>query len=326
LDPKWKVLAMKCRVCGVEADHPQYEVPEMMYGTHELFPYFQCSECGCLQIVEVPSDMRRHYEGPYYSYRPVRRKNPIKRLAQGLRDRFAVSGNGFVGKLLHARSPAPLLDLLRPLRVTPDSAILDVGCGSAQLLYSLREIGFRNLLGADPFIEQDIEYDNGLSVRKLDINHVPGRCDLIMFHHSFEHVPDPLATLRAVFERLNAGGRCMLRVPTVSSFAWQHYGVHWVQLDAPRHFHLFSRRSIEALCEQTGFSLDAVVYDSGPFQFWGSEQYLKNVPLHDERSFARNPKASMFRPEEIADFTKRAHALNRAEQGDQAVFYLSKTS
>jgi len=38
------------------------------------------------------------------------------------------------------------------------------------------------------------------------------------------------------------GGWCVIRIPTVSSFAWEHYREQWVQLDAPRHFFLHKVR------------------------------------------------------------------------------------
>ena len=66
-----------------------------------------------------------------------------------------------------------------------------------------------------------------------------------MFHHSFEHLPDPIETLERVYRLMPSGGNCLIRIPLVSSEAWKKYGPHWVQLDAPRHFFLYSIESLK---------------------------------------------------------------------------------
>jgi 2-polyprenyl-3-methyl-5-hydroxy-6-metoxy-1,4-benzoquinol methylase len=58
-------------------------------------------------------------------------------------------------------------------------------------------------LGIDPFLEQSIEYENGLRILKKTIREVEGEWDVIMFHHSVEHLPDPLETLQSVTELLS---------------------------------------------------------------------------------------------------------------------------
>jgi hypothetical protein len=144
-----------------------------------------------------------------------------------------------------------------------------------------------------------------------------------MFHHAFEHLVDPAATLQQVAARLAPGGQCLLRVPTVTSHAWQHYGVNWVQLDAPRHLHLFAHASIECLAQAAGFAVESVVHDAYALQFWGSEQYQLGIAMHDERSHARSP-GRLFSPAQIAGFERRSEALNRRNLGDQAAFYLRR--
>lgn len=73
-----------------------------------------------------------------------------------------------------------------------DSNILDVGCGNGFLLNQMYGFGFKNLTGIDPFIEADIHYPNGINVYKKYISELEGRYDVIMLHHSFEHIPDPV--------------------------------------------------------------------------------------------------------------------------------------
>jgi SAM-dependent methyltransferase len=235
-----------------------------------------------------------------------------------------VFGGGPLGRALYRRAPAIELHSLQPLQLQRESRVLDVGCGAGALVFALGELGLRQACGIDAFVPADIVYDNGVTVKRQDIFQTQGSWDAIMFHHSFEHLADPAATLARVAQLLVPGGQCLLRVPTVTSYAWQHYGVHWVQLDAPRHLHLFSHESMRRLALAAGFELERIVHDATAFQFWGSEQYRAGVPLHDEGSYARNPGAGLFSAAQIAEFERRSVVLNAQQQGDQAAFYLRR--
>lgn len=320
--------ALKCRICGNSGPHQTVVAREMMFGLKEEFPYFHCSHCDCLQIVEIPRDMSKYYRSDYYSLSSDPShlyNNPLKKMVRRLRDNFAVFNKGLLGKCIHSLFPAEAdLGSLSAIPLTKESRILDAGCGTGFLVYFLKEAGFKNVMGIDPYIEGAIEYKNGLKIKKRNIQEVDGEWDLVMFHHSFEHVADPGETLHRVAKGLAPGGWCLLRVPVVSSYAWQQYGTNWVQLDAPRHFHLHSPKSIRMLAERENLKLEKIVYDSSDLQFWGSEQYQKDIPLMSDRSYGVNPVQSNFSANEITAFKQKAKQLNQESLGDQAAFYLKK--
>lgn len=320
---------MKCRICDNRENNKTYETREMMFGYRDKFIYFECPRCECLQISEIPSDMAKYYPPDYGSFPRVsarRSINPIRKFLRKSRDTYAVFGRGVVGKLICGKFPRKILRPynLSRLHLRRDSSILDIGCGSGLLLYTLKEIGFKNVMGIDPYIDRDIEYENGLKILKATIHSVRREWDLIMFHHSFEHIPDQLATLGVVSRSLSRDGVCLIRIPTTSSYAWRHYGVNWVQLDAPRHFYLHSVESVKILANKSNLELKEIVYDSSDFQFWGSEQYARDIPMLSARSYFKNPSNSIFSKEEIKAFEENAKVLNMENRGDQAAFYLVK--
>lgn len=316
---------MECRICDKKDDHITYQVREMMIGLRETFHYVLCSSCGCLQIVEIPQSMARYYPSTYYSFsnEPASEGLPYK-WARRERAKYAVYGKGVMGGLLYRRFPNPALRSLSRLGVMREARILDVGCGSGSVLYALRQIGFTNLLGIDPYIDDDIRYENGVSILKTTIEALAGQWDVIMFHHSFEHASRPLEMLQAASRLLSEDGVCIVRIPVVTSFAWDHYGVHWVQLDAPRHFFLHSSDSMALLARQAGLKVEDIVCDSTALQFWGSEQYLRDIPLYSERSYAVNPSNGIFSRGQIKAFEQQAERLNANHRGDQAAFYLRR--
>jgi hypothetical protein len=97
-----------------------------------------------------------------------------------------------------------------------------------------------------------------------------------------------------------------------------------VQLDAPRHLFIHSVKSMETLAAQAGLRVAEVAWDSTEFQFWGSEQYLRDIPLRADASYATRPEKSIFSARQIADFRTKAAELNALGRGDQAAFFLVK--
>ena len=317
---------MSCRICGNAVDNRPYVVPEMMYGTREAFDYFECNACGCLQIAGYPVNVERHYGAAYYSFGVAdRRVGPVDRIRIKVRDRYEIFRRGRLGRYLAEREPNPSLANLAPALTHRTQRILEIGCGSGALLKSLRAIGFKHLTGADAFIEADVRIDRDFIIRKASLADIDGRFDVIMFHHSLEHMPDQHTVFRQIADRLQPAGKCVIRVPLSSSFAWEHYRIDWVQLDAPRHFYLHTIDSLGRLAASVGLRISKTIFDSTAFQFWGSEQYRRGIPLQDDRSLARCRIAdSIFTREQMEEFRRRTATLNFLQRGDQAVFIMDR--
>ncbi|MEP3211390.1 MAG: class I SAM-dependent methyltransferase [Maribacter sp.] len=309
---------MNCRICGNSESNTAYIGKEMMFGLRDEFDYFQCSRCECLQIADVPDDMSRYYPEQYYSFGSYS-GNKFK----GFKGRFRrmkyaalVNHQNFFHTIVRFLTGKTDYDLFQGLQVQNSTRILDVGCGNGQsFLYPLAEVGYSNILGCDPYLEDDISYPNGLNIKNSSIHNLSGTWDIITFHHSFEHINDPIENLKKVRQLLAPNGVCIIRIPTVSSFAWQHYKTNWVQFDAPRHFFLHSKKSMQKLAEITNLDFFKTDYDSTHFQFSGSEMYRKDIPLSERRSVGFFNKLR---------YKKRARKLNKEGNGDQAAFFFKK--
>lgn len=303
----------------------------MMFGTRETFDYFECSQCGTLQIEEVP-DLRSHYPKDYLSLGDAEDVPLSQTLRRRLIGRsignYLLNGRGLIGRIalqlkpwFATQFPASFHDL--PIRLSLDSRILDFGCGTGKLLQTLHYLGFRNLTGADAFIENDIRYSTGVVIKKCGLAELEPAFDLIMLHHSFEHLPNPASALSDIHRLLSPNGAAMIRMPVVSA-AWKTYGTDWIQLDPPRHLFLYSERGFRKFVEKHGFVVEKVVYDSEAMQFWGSEQYKLDIPLNDPRTHNYPNIGSVFSPEQIEEWQRESERLNNKGQGDQAAYYLTK--
>ncbi|WP_263357921.1 class I SAM-dependent methyltransferase [Acidicapsa ligni] len=288
-----------CQICQsqVGISHP---VREMMLGTRDEFLYWECSDCGCLSLTAVPTDLGKYYPGDYYS---LQIRTP--KLLRKIRDHLYLSRLSF---LVNWRKRTDL-DVIRRIGLKKNMALLDVGCGSGTLLADLRELGY-NARGVDPFVPCDIRDRFGVRVERKTLAEVDSKFDVILFRHSLEHMP--INMLGMVTKHLKRSGLCVVCIP-VLGWAWRSYTTDWAQLDAPRHFFLHSRKSFSLLAEKSGFRIERVVYDSNEFQFWASESYQRDIPL----SKMLEPNKSQLRR-----MRRLAKSLNSQEQGDTAQFYL----
>lgn len=318
-----------CRVCGHSNENRRHVVREMMFGSRERFDYVECTACGCVQISTYPDDLARHYPKDYWNFEGRRMDPPVTwnmfaSWRRRRRTRYWLSRcRDPLGRLLALGEAIPQhLTWLRRAEVSAlDVRVLDVGCGIGDRLLALQREGLTRLEGVDPFIDQDIEYPGGVRIHRKSVFDVDGAYDLITLHHSLEHMPDQLAVLRKLRSLLTTGGTLLLRIPVVG-YAWREYGADWVQLDAPRHFYLHSIKSVEILARGAGLEVVRVDYDSNAFQFWGSEQYRKDIALYDPRSYEVSMEQSLFTRDDIAAFSRRSRDLNARGDGDQACICL----
>lgn len=317
-------MTAACRICGNEAGNRPFVAIEMMLGTRERFDYLECGRCGALQIRDIPHDLSPFYAPPYYSFESATPAPPLKGwLRRRLAD-HALGGRDALGWILARAGAGNALEGFSEAGVGRGARILDVGAGAGQMLLMLHDYGFRHLLGVDPYIPETVRYANGVEVRRAGLEDVEGDRDLIMFHHSFEHVADPPGTLAAARQRLRPGGRILIRMP-VAAESWRVYGTDWVELDAPRHLHVHTPVSLALLAARVGLEVTATRFETYSFELWGSEQYRRGIPLTDHRSHAMGGRGVVFSRREMRRFAARARELNRTGGAGRAAFWLRST-
>lgn len=310
----------ECKICRNSQNNTLHVAREMMFGLRDEFRYLECSKCGCVQLCDIPSDMAKYYPENYYS---LRQNSWLKTFLRHQWASYAYDGFNPIGWLVSKRfSPYREMYAIRRAGIGEDARILDVGGGTGQLLLDLSHLGFKYLTGADPYIERDLTYNGGIRVFKKEVFELQEVFDVIMLHHSFEHMADPAEVMRQLARLLAPKGFILIRIPIAGSFAWKHYDVNWMHLDAPRHLFLHTPATIKLLAENAGLRLDSMFYDGDESQFWGSEQYKMDIPMQDAHSYAKN--RSLFTRQQMQEFTARAQQNNKDGVGDLGCFHLRK--
>ena len=313
-----KLSDLKCKICNNQSYNELIIAQERHLGLGDKFEYILCSDCHCLQIKEIPENIGKYYPPSYYSFQEAKFPSRLNRFNFFLKKSlinyymgyFDITGF-FLSFILEHPFP-----WIRNKEINFNSKILDVGTGSGRKILSLQRSGFTNLTGIDPFIAEDVYYENGVTVLKKDISEIDEKYDFIMLHHSFEHMPNPQQVAKHISQLLDSNGCALIRIPVSNSYAWHKYGEYWAGLDAPRHFFIHSPQSMSIIFNETDLKIDEIVYDSDIFQFMGSEKYLRNLTL--------SASDDIFTNKDLRRFAREAKKLNMNNAGDAACFYLKK--
>src|SRR5262245_24313249 len=321
----------ECKVCSNREGNSIHVLREMLFGTREQFEYLECKSCNTIQIIKPPPNIGDFYPADYWAYQQPESAGLSQKFSSRLlaktAGKYFVERKGLLGPLAvrYRGWPNQIFPyfLREPfLNITMSSRILDFGCGVGDLLLKLSYFGFENVEGLDSFIEKDIEYENGVRVTKGSIDNIDSEFDLIMLHHSFEHLPNPVTHLSQLRGKLKQGKFCILRMPVLAE-AWKRYGKDWSQLDAPRHFFLFTEEAFRAVAEKTRFEVEKVVYDSSAlFQFYASELYKQDIPLRSDDPREEELRRKLLNSDQFEEWEKEAERLNNRHKGDQACYFL----
>ncbi len=152
------------------------------------------------------------------------------------------------------------LGLVDPLASPPEghARCLEVGPGRGVDLYCLRELGWDPYgLEVDPVAAATARATSGCEVRvgQLTSTDYPdGWFDLVYMSHVFEHLPNPVPSLRRCLELLKPGGRLVLLYPNPDALTARLYGGASLVWDPPRHLVLPSVNAIRGTLARLGFT------------------------------------------------------------------------
>lgn len=225
-----------CPLCRSTARRKVFELHDRLHLTAEAFTVVSCLDCLNTYLTPRPrlEQLGRYYPPAYWHTE----KAPQKSIAS------------MVGAL-EARYRRALLqeevDRIKKL-LPPGGCLLDVGCGSGDIVKLACENGLR--ASGIELAAEAVTYAR--DVRKLDIQQgtleegafASGSFDAVSMFHVLEHVPDPIATLREAGRIVRPDGHVLVQVPNFAGLQSLMFKQRWYGLDAPRHFHHFTPDSL----------------------------------------------------------------------------------
>jgi SAM-dependent methyltransferase len=224
-----------CALCGGEDFRPHVFC--------EGFSYVRCRRCGLVQMNPQPLAglVRERYGAEYLAYERANEEGFLRLQLLALAD----GGFPELEKELLAGAPR----------------ILDLGCATGALLGALKDRGWR-CTGVEISGPQ-ADYarkERGLDVRSLPLEEndfSPGSFETVLASHLIEHLNDPAALVREVRRVLVPGGRFFVTTPNIGGFQARLFRGRW-RSAVFDHLYLFSKRTLSALLEKEGFTVEKI--------------------------------------------------------------------
>lgn len=237
----------KCPGCGDEVSIREFKSKDLnLSSSGTQFEIRRCSRCGLVYTSDGGRDldMKCAYPASYPCH--LKEKLSDRTFKRRLSEMVARA----TGSLDYSRlCNAGLADYHEVLGKSGGRA-LDVGCGAGLLMEVVRRDGWK-VSGAEPFATAaSIAASRGFDVcivRAEELDLERDAYDLIIMHHSLEHVHDPNAALSACRKGLKPTGVMVIAVPNWDSPGRRFFGEAWPPLDIPRHTVHFTPATLEEL-------------------------------------------------------------------------------
>jgi SAM-dependent methyltransferase len=143
--------------------------------------------------------------------------------------------------------------ILALARLSPDSRVLEVGCGSGELLRSLGGVA-RFAAGVD-LNAAGLGIARGRAAvacaRAEELPFGGGAFDVVVAQHLIEHLPEPGPALREWWRVLRPGGRLVLITPNADYPDPAHF-------EDPTHVNLFAPASLREELEKGGYRVESL--------------------------------------------------------------------
>jgi SAM-dependent methyltransferase len=233
-----------CPICGGALSAPLLEGHDRLHGTPGTFSVARCHSCGLAVTLPVvaPAQLQSLYPAPYATYDtlPTGALGLLSRTAQRLLSWQALHTTPF-DRL--AREPA--------------GRLLEVGCGRGDLGSWLLQRGW-SVVGVEPSAQAcAVARRRGIDARVGTLAEVELEAhayDVVVFRHSLEHIPDPVADLRLARLALRDGGMAIVSLPNFGCWQRRLFGSRWFHLELPRHRVHFDASSLETALTRAGFA------------------------------------------------------------------------
>jgi len=230
-----------CQICG-NSKFSEFLKCKDHFLSKELFTLVKCNSCGFVFVNPKPENeqLHKYYDSPEYISHSGTKKGIVNFIYNKVRN------------FTHKRKVNLVTEY------SNGKSILDIGCGSGELLNLFKENKWETL-GIEPNPKARDFAKSSYNIEVKDesaISDVPSKSkDVISMWHVLEHVPYVNERLKEIKRILKADGVLFIAVPNIVSYDALYYNEYWAAYDVPRHLLHFSPETMKNLIEKFDFSI-----------------------------------------------------------------------
>lgn len=222
------------------------------------FGYWKCASCGSVYLPDPPADLARYYQSEYYD---IPFLEQLKSVAAKDRNK---------------------IDMV--LKFARGGRLLEIGPAFGVFAWQAKQAGFAvDVIEMDTRCCEFLRQEVGVNAIQSDVPHYAMQAltqhEVIAIWHVLEHLPEPLAFLRAAAANLAPGGILVVAMPNPDAFQFRLMGRHWPHLDAPRHLMLMPAAPFARMAREFGLEQVFLTSDDSDARSWnrfGWQRLLMN--------------------------------------------------
>jgi SAM-dependent methyltransferase len=261
-----------CPICNANTIGSFIKVSAQMHSNKELFNFDQCEECKLVFLnPRVPLDQLKNYYTSYYlPYRGAKAWGKYEKLVENSQKKLDLK------RVKRAKDAHQL---------SPESLILDIGCGRPSFLKVCQQTLNCRTIGIDfsdeGWKDQAAQFE-GLDLHVGEIQDLPSSLqpDLITMWHYLEHDYSPFENLSYLKSISKPATTLIIEIPNFDSASSKKYGENWAGWHVPRHISLFSPDNITLLLQKSGWKVsELLTYGTmDPYLlYWMSDMEKKEI-------------------------------------------------
>lgn len=244
---------VSCPLCKSQANWWCKQTDWEYFTTEEYFNYFKCTHCELLFIGLPPVDqLSTIYPPSYYSF-----VAPDKSIVFKIKEYLDVR----LFRKIIKNIPGDSLN------------ILDIGGGGGWLLNNIKHtdkrIASTAIVDIDPQCT-DIAAQNGHTyyLSRIETFNTDRKFDLIVLLNLIEHVDNPQQIIQKIGTFLSPKGCVIIKTPNCESWDARLFKkYYWGGLHCPRHWNIFSKKSLHLLTGNSQLEISKLLYTQGA-PFW----------------------------------------------------------
>ncbi len=244
-------------------------VLDIFFATPELWSYRRHSLTGHLWLDRRPSEesFSEIYQN-YYTHEGKNNQvqnntnlwNRVSRIILSQKLGYPKILNASIKERLMSRFPTMSTSAqLEVFQISGNECgtLLDFGCGDGSFMEFMRSFGWA-VYGIEPDSARSVADSRSKcvyqSIQDL-VNNVDVKFDVIILSHVIEHLPDPYSLIKELKKLCTNKGRVIITTPNATSLGASIFGRYWRGLEPPRHFNIFTKKSLIEVLEKSGYQI-----------------------------------------------------------------------